>query len=162
MTISLNLSTSSIANNIYAVSALRCLTNGDDSRPSLLTRDQQPALILLIKDAFAFMVMKIINYVENCNLNNETATAPPQHNEPKDVILSVDLRVSNDVTSSIAGAMRIALEHAIANYALHICYINKDDDTSNYYLEIAKNEVTTLRQLLSTTQFRQVNIVSQY
>lgn len=161
MTISLNLSTSAIANEIYAVSALRCLTNGDESRPPILTRDQQPALLLLIKDAFAFMVMKIIDYVENCNLNNETATASQQQ-ENKDMILSVDVRMSDNITASIAGAMRIALEHAIANYALHICYFNKDDDTSNYYHEIARNEVASLRQLLSTASFRAINITPQY
>lgn len=161
MTISLNLSTSAIANEIYAVSALRCLTNGDESRPPILTRDQQPALLLLIKDAFAFMVMKIIDYVENCNLNNETATASQQQ-ENKDMILSVDVRMSDNITASIAGAMRIALEHAIANYALHICYTNKDDDTSNYYHEIARNEVASLRQLLSTASFRAINITPQY
>ena len=161
MTISLNLSTSAIANEIYAVSALRCLTNGDESRPPILTRDQQPALLLLIKDAFEFMVMKIIDYVENCNLNNETATASQQQ-ENKDMILSVDVRMGDNITASIAGAMRIALEHAIANYALHICYINKDDDTSNYYHEIARNEVASLRQLLSTASFRAINITPQY
>ena len=162
MTISLNLSTSAIANEIYAVSALRCLTTGDESRPPILTRDQLPALRLLIKDAFAFMIMKIIDYVENCNLNNETATNPQQSNKNDDMILSVDVLVSNDVTASIAGAMRVALEHAIANYTLHICYINKDDDTSNHYLVIAKNDVATLRQLLSSSHFRNVNIVPQY
>ncbi len=162
MTISLNLSTSAIANEIYAVSALRCLTTGDESRPPILTRDQLPALRLLIKDAFAFMIMKIINYVANCNLNNETATSSHQNIENEDMILSVDVLASNDVTASIAGAMRVALEHAIANYTLHICYINKDDDTSNHYLNIAKNNVATLRQLLSTSQFGSINIAPHY
>lgn len=160
MTISLNLSTKAIASEIYAVSALRCLTTGDESRPPILTRDQLPALLLLIKDAFAFMVMTFIDYVENCNLNNETASQ--QNNENEDMILSVDVRINDNVTASIAGAMRVALEHAIANYALHICYINKDDETSSYYHEIAKNDVATLRQLLSATQFKQINIKPHY
>ncbi len=162
MTISLNLSTTAIANEIYAVSALRCLTTGDDSRPAILTRDHLPALRLLIKDAFAFVIMKIINYVEDCNLNNETATNPQQNNQNDDEVLSVDVLVSNDVTATIAGTMRVALEHAIANYALHICYINNNDDTSNHYLDVAKNGIASLRQLLSTTHFRNVNIEPQY
>ena len=53
-TISFNLSTAAILQEIYAAAALRSLDNNIEI-PQLLTRDHQGALRLLIKDAFAFL-----------------------------------------------------------------------------------------------------------
>ena len=158
-TISLNLSTTAIMNEILALSALRCLTNGDESRPPILTRDRAPALKLLIRDAFAFVVMKIIPYVETCNLN-DISSSPSNSNE--DDLLSIDLKMNSDVTSTITKTMSVTLNNCIAAYALHICYIGHDNTTSEQYLRIANVEVATLQQLLSTTSFQTVNISPSY
>lgn len=156
-TISLNLSTEAIMNEILAISALRCLSNSDESRPPILTRDRAPALKLLIKDAFAFVVMKIISYVEKCNLNDLSASPTDD-----DEILSVDLCVNNDVSSTITNAMRVTLNNCIAAYALHICYIGHDNTTSEQHLRIANAEIAALQQLLSTTSFHTVRISPSY
>lgn len=143
---------------IYALSALRCLSNGDESRPPILTRDRAPALKLLIRDTFAFIVMKIIRYVENCNINDVSQLT----NDVDDEILSVDLKVCSDVTDTATKAMRQALNHCISAYALYICYIGHDDTTSKQYEHIANEEIMTLLQLLSITSFRGVNISPRY
>lgn len=158
MIISLNISTTAIMQEIYAISALRCLNQGGTQRPAILTRDQGPALALLIKDAFAFVVMKIIPYVERC---------PPfepstDDNQSSTEILSIDLRLPQGVTSSVTSAMSVALQHAIANYALHICYINHNSKDSSHYLDIANSEVNTLLQLLTADVYTPVTITPQY
>ena len=158
MIISLNISTTAIMQEIYAISALRCLNQGGTQRPAILTRDQGPALALLIKDAFAFVVMKIIPYVERC---------PPfepstDDNQSSTEILSIDLRLPQGVTSSVTSAMSVALQHAIANYALHICYTHDDEDASSLYLKIADSEIESLKYLLSNPLYSTINILPQY
>ena len=105
-TISLNLSTNAMMQEIYATSALRCLNTGAKSRPAILTSDQRSALALLIKDAFAFVILKVIPYVEHCNLLETTEQLKPEEDE----ILSVDFRMPQGVSSSVVTAMRVALQ----------------------------------------------------
>ncbi len=158
MTISLNLSTAAIMQEIYATSALRCLNQGGAPRPAILTRDQGAALALLIKDAFAFIVMKIIPHVERCPTFDQSAG----DDHSSDEILSIDLRLPRGVTASVTSAMCVALQHAIANYALHICYTQHNSKDSSHYLNIANTEVETLLQLLSTSNYTPVAIIPHY
>ena len=163
MTISFNFSTRAIMSEIYAASALRSLSNGSDyTIPPVLTRHDAPTLQRLVKDAFAFVVMKFIAHVEACNLNNETNEECKDVNNSDDMILSVDLRVSHDLSVSLAGTMRVAIEHAIAAYTLHIAYIGHDDDASKTYLSIANEEVQHLRQTMSSSRFNAPRITSHY
>lgn len=132
---------------IYALSALRALNHSATSRPVILTRDRQSTLSLLVRDAFAFTVMKIIPHVSQCNLKDLTDSATTNASGDE-LLMSVDLRVSN-LTASVATILRVTMQHAIAAYALHVCYISHDDDTSKYYHNIANNEIEALRQQLS-------------
>lgn len=157
-TVSLNLSTEAIMSEIYALSALRCLSNGDESRPPILTRDRAPALKILIRDAFAFIVLKIIRYVERCNINEVSQSTT----DADDEMLSVDLKVCSDVTDTAAKSMQQSLNHCISAYALHICYMGHDNATSEQYEHIANAEVAVLQQLLSLTSYREVNISPRY
>lgn len=148
-TISLNLSTSAILQNIYASSALYCLNNGDsDTLPPILSRDHQPALLRLVKDAFAFVTLRFIAHVEACNLNDETAVGNPD-DPTKDMILTIDLRAGDDTPNSVAAALRVSLEHAIAAYALHIAFINNDDTASSTHLSTANSHTGQIARLLS-------------
>ena len=159
--ISFNLSTAAIMQEIYAISALRSMKNNVNT-PPILTRDQQGALRKLIKDAFAFIVMKFISHVEGCNLNNENENGVVDDSDSEDMILSVDVRLCDDITNSITGVMRIILEHSIAAYALHICYIGHDDYSSKHYGEIAQTEMAQFKQLLVTNQFNTMSITPHY
>lgn len=149
-TISLNLSTKAILQNIYASSALYCLNNGDsDTLPPILTRDHQPALLRLIKDAFAFVTLRFIAHVEACNLNDETATGNAT-DPTDDMILTIDLRAGDDTPNGVAAALRVSLEHAIAAYALHIAFINHDDTASSTHLSTANNHTRQITHLLAS------------
>lgn len=163
MTISFNFSTQAIMKEIYAASALRCITNDPSYRvPPVLTRQSAPALQRLVKDAFAFVVMKFIAHVEACNLNGETASECNDANNGGDMILSVDLRVPAGISTTVMGSMRVAVEHAIAAYSLHIAYIGHDDHASMQYSQIANDEVAHLLQSLSMQHFNSPTITPQY
>lgn len=155
MVISFNISAHAVMQEIYAASALRTLSNAPSYRvPPILTRHNAPALLRLVKDAFAFVVMKFIAYVEACNLNDESSTVSNVQNLSEDMILTLDLRMCSGTTAAMAGAMRVAIEHAIAAYALHIAYIGHDDSTSTHYLSIANENIQELKQ----TIMQQTNI----
>ena len=164
MTMSFNLSAHAIMQEIYAASALRCIDSGKNAKslPPILSRDNSAALLLLVKDAFAFVVMKFIAHVEACNLNDETPSYSNDTNNSDEMILSVDIRMGSYIPASVAGAMRVALEHAIAAYALHISYIGHDDETSHAYLSIANDEVESFRQSISMRQFNTPTITPRY
>lgn len=149
MVISFNISAHAVMQEIYAASALRTLSNDPSYRvPPILTRHNAPALLRLVKDAFAFVVMKFIAYVEACNLNDESSTVSNVQNLSEDMILTLDLRMCSGTTAAMAGAMRVAIEHAIAAYALHIAYIGHDDSTSTHYLSIANENIQELKQTI--------------
>lgn len=160
-TISFNLSTAAILQEIYAAAALRSLDNNIEI-PQLLTRDHQGALRLLIKDAFAFIVMKFIAHVESCNINDESEKGVADTSDSEEMILTLDLRMCDNITGNITGAFRIMLEHVIAAYALHICYIGKDNKTSEEYQTIAQNEIESMKLLLSSTSLGLMNITPHY
>lgn len=157
--ISFNLSTNAIMQVIYAASALRSLSNDDGSSlPPTLTPDHREALKLLIKDSFAFVVMRLVAHVDFCNLNDDTTALSPED----DIILQLDLHVSEDVTSNIATIMRTHLEHAIAAYSLHVCFMGHDDSTSDKYNEMATAEVAEVTRLLSYSRFNNQRITPHY
>ena len=152
--ISFNISAHAIMHEIYAVSALRSLSNDSSPVPPILTRHNAPALLRLIKDAFAFVVMKFIAHVESCNLNDESPSVCNDQNNSEEMILTVDMRVCSGTSAAVAGAMRVAIEHAVSAYALHIAYIGHDDKASDHYLSLANENIQELKQ----TIMRQTNI----
>lgn len=155
MVISFNISAHAVMQEIYAASALRSLSfNSSSPVPPILTRHNAPALLRLVKDAFAFVVMKFITHVEACNLNDESPSQSNDQNLTEDMILTVDIRVCSGTTAAVAGAMRVAIEHAVSAYALHIAYIGHDDKASDHYLSLANENIQELKQ----TIMRQTNI----
>ena len=154
--ISFNISAHAIMHEIYAVSALRSLSNDSSPVPPILTRHNAPALLRLIKDAFAFVVMKFIAHVESCNLNDESPSVCNDQNNSEEMILTVDMRVCSGTSAAVAGAMRVAIEHAVSAYAMHIAYIGHDENASAHYLSIANDNIQELKQ----TIMQQTNIPS--
>lgn len=146
---SLNLSTEAILRNIYSASALYSINKGGNTQlPPILTRDNEPSLRLLVKDAFAFVTLKFVAYVESCNINGETEMGSVDDSSGGEMILQVDLRVGDDTPSPVATVLRVALERAIAAYSLHICFLGHDEDTSGSYLAIANEQSQKISQLL--------------
>lgn len=156
--ISLNLSTTAIVQEIYAASALRCLQNIDNiHRPTLLTRDQEPALRLLIKDSFAHIILRLLPHIAACNLNNEDHNGEPD-NITDDVILSADIHVPACFPSSATGTLRHAIEHAIAMDALHLCYMGHNDTLSKRHASLTDAAIKNIEQLLSINGYNKAKI----
>lgn len=150
-TISLNLSTTAIMQEIYAASALRCVLNSSSNRNSpLLTRDRSDALRIVVKDAFAHVITRIIAHVESSNLNGETATNPAD-NQPKDdteIVLQVNIRTPENFSDGQAGTLRHYMEHAIAMYAMHLCYMGHDETLSRHHERLASDSISFITKML--------------
>ena len=156
--ISLNLSTSAIITEIYAASALRCLQNLDNGkRPPLLTRDQEPALRLLVKDSFAHIVLRLLPHVAECNLNNENNS-----DSNGDIILSVSLNIPACFPSSAIDTLRHATEHAIAMDAMHLCYMGHNDNLSRRHATLAEDAIRDIIQLLSGSDHSRATIAMNW
>lgn len=156
--ISLNLSTTAIITEIYAASALRCLQNLDNGkRPPLLTRDQEPALRLLVKDAFAHIVLRLLPHIAECNLNDDN-----NENCNEDVILSVTINTPACFPSSATGTLRHAIEHAIAMDAMHLCYMGHNDNLSRRHASLAQDAIRNITQLLSVSDHSRAKIAMNW
>lgn len=156
--ISLNLSTTAIITEIYAASALRCLQNLDNGkRPPLLTRDQEPALRLLVKDAFAHIVLRLLPHIAECNLNDDN-----NENCNEDVILSVTINTPACFPLSATGTLRHAIEHAIAMDAMHLCYMGHNDNLSRRHASLAEDAIRNITQLLSVSDHSRAKIAMNW
>ncbi len=160
--ISLNLSTTAIIQEIYAASALRCLQNLDNGkRPPLLTRDQEPALRLLVKDSFAHILLRLLPHVATCNLNDENNNATTC-NGSEDIILSVEIHVPACFPTSAVGTLRHAIEHAIAMDAMHLCYMGHNDNLSQRHASLTNDAIKNIEQLLSVSDHHNAKIVMNW
>lgn len=158
--ISLNLSTTAIITEIYAASALRCLQNLDNGkRPPLLTRDQEPALRLLVKDSFAHIILRLLPHVASCNLNGEDNNGS---NDSEDIILSADFHVPACFPASATGTLRHAIEHAIAMDAMHLCYMGHNDTLSRRHASLAEDALKNIIQLLSVSDHSRAKIAMNW
>lgn len=153
-TISLNLSTTAIMQEIYAASALRCcLNNSTAGNCPLLTHDRSDALRIVVKDAFAHVITQIMPHVESSNLNGETATAPdgsPSDND-EETVLQADVRTPDNFSAGQAGTLRHYMEHAIAMYAMHLCYMGHDETLSRHHERLATESVSAIGGMLRAT-----------
>lgn len=150
-TISLNLSTTAIMQEIYAASALRCILNNSRDRNSpLLTRDRSDALRIVVKDAFAHVITRLITHVESCNLNGETATASAnvQPEDDSEIVLQVNVRTPENFSDGQAGTLRHYMEHAIAMYAMHLCYMGHNETLSRHHERLASESVSAIGGML--------------
>lgn len=120
------LSTDVIADTIHALAALQILSEPDDSDtpPSpLLDPERRGQLLLMIRNAFADLVLQLIPYVEDADLDAETPSAPPPHQEPQgdddDPLMKIALRtppqsVMSRYGDNFHGILRRRLETAVA------------------------------------------------
>ncbi len=107
--LNLNISVSETLKQVYASSALRCYVNSNHNvKPALLPPDRKPALHLLVRDAFSFVIVDMLPNVSSTSMTIDD----------KDEILSVTL----DVSVKKGEGMIIAklVESAIAFYTLHL------------------------------------------
>ncbi len=125
MTISL--STDVILDTVHATAALETVTaETEDVRllfEPLLSRSARGPVMLMVKNAFAEMLLEILPAVKWCNLDNETGMDGPGHEDGESALL-LEFEVADDMLpEGSGGVVRRNLENAvgmrvIANHAL--------------------------------------------
>lgn len=163
-TISLNLSSDAIMREVYAISALHSLQNINNNKTScpILNRDRQPALRLVVKDAFAFIILKTVPHLTGCNLNNETSTGVADESPDADCIMSIDLSLPDGFPDTAIGSLRHAIENAIAMYTLHLCYLNYDDTLSRRHENLANETIAGISNLIASSRASTPRIIPHY
>lgn len=111
-TITLQLSYDEIAKEIHAASALRSyFSRIDEQLPPMLLSNHDKALAPIIADACALIALRLADNLADVTLDNEEYA--------EFVVMPRNI--------SAATALRRALEHAVAAYALHLCFAGVDN-----------------------------------
>ena len=95
-----SLSTAVITDTIHALAAFESLSAADEStrlllRP-LLDRERTGLLRLMVKNAFAGIILHLLPYVDDAELDNELPAVDLGHQssaEEADTLLGIDLRL---------------------------------------------------------------------
>lgn len=150
----LSFSIEAVSREIYAASALRYFQNcSSGACPPMLTRDRREALRLLIKDAFANIMLRLLPHIASTNLSTLAET---------DDILTVEVNFPAGFASERAEVVRQAVEHAIAMDAMHLCYMGHDDELSMRHAELSAQSVARVKELLRAYPSDLVAIVSHW
>lgn len=117
-----SLSTNVILDSLHARAAFAAfVTNeGEEIDTTVLDPCNRGLLRLMIKNAFADIVVRLLPLATECNLDGEDALTDPGHQERddgSDVILSVEID-HNGLTSAVGAATRRHLENAVAMLTL--------------------------------------------
>lgn len=111
-----SLSTSRITATVHALAALEMLTATDSTRlllSPLLDRERPEALVQLILDSFASMLLEILPYVESSCLDTASAAFPEL---PE--LLRLDLRLPSGQGSGASAVILRSLEQAVTSGVL--------------------------------------------
>lgn len=116
-----SLSTAVITDTIHALAAFESLSAADEStrlllRP-LLDRERTGLLRLMVKNAFAGIILHLLPYVDDAELDNELPAVDPGHQsvaEEADTLLGIDLRLPAGVSGQLGSLLRRNLELAVA------------------------------------------------
>lgn len=157
-----SLSTNVIVDTIHAIAALetlrgRCGNDASALRP-LLDRERSGPLRLLVKNAFAETVMRLLPYVTDTCLDNEKPDAAPGHQEVDaggDILLQIELRIPEGFHASGASSLRRNLEFAVSSHVIETvltgsCDANSDSRTADIYAQRYHETVSYIITLLRT------------
>ncbi len=120
-----SLSTAVITDTIHALAAFESLSAADKStrlllRP-LLDRERTGLLRLMVKNAFAGIILHLLPYVDDAELDNELPAVDPGHQssaEEADTLLGIDLRLPAGVSGQLGVACRV-LADSVASSSTH-------------------------------------------
>lgn len=149
--ISLNIT--SITDEIFALTALRNAVVGGSEEtvatPAILTRDNLPALRVLVRSAFAAIVGQLLSYICESSLDDGNPVADAPYNPDQPVNLCLDFGIYTDSLS--AGALMVLkryLEHLIALTVLQRIYLPLDSAIAATHASEAASLITAIRNLL--------------
>ncbi|WP_297066841.1 hypothetical protein [uncultured Duncaniella sp.] len=123
----ISLSTTVITDTVHALAALESLSAADDTartllRP-LLDRERTGILRLMVKNAFAEIILHLLPYVDGAELDNELPAVNPGHQaagDEADTLLGIDLRLPAGVSATLGPLLRRNLELAVTYRVLAV------------------------------------------
>lgn len=124
-----SLSASVIADTIHALAAMELLRSDPESDLSallspLIDPERRPQLMLMVRNAFAELMIDLLPFVDNASLDAEDAVCNAAGQSSADVsdpLMQVDLRTPSGLTSSFHGLLRRKLELSVVYGVLSAC-----------------------------------------
>lgn len=124
--ISLNIK--SVTDEIFALTALRSVVGtASDQPPQVLTRDHLPALRVMVRSAFATLVIRLHPYVGDSSVEEDNPVAERPFDDRQPVTLAINL--AHHVSDLPAGQLLVLkryLEHLLALLTLEQVYLPLD------------------------------------
>lgn len=118
----IELNINNITDEIFALSALRAYQFPDGEMPSVLSRDQLPALRILIRNAFSRMVADLMPYVSDVATDETNLAAQQPYNSRESIPLKIDFgSYTSFLNSGSLLILRRRLEHLLALQTLASC-----------------------------------------
>lgn len=115
-----SLSTAVITDTIHALAALEALSATDGETrlllAPLLDRERPGPLRLMVKNAFAEIILRLLPYVGDVELDGESPDSLPGHQsatDGSDILLKVSLKIPAGAAPSLSSAVRRNLELAV-------------------------------------------------
>lgn len=148
--ISLNIK--SVTDEIFALTALRgsVTTTPTDRLPPVLTRDDLPALRVMIRSAFATLVTRLLPYIPDARVDEGNPVAPRPYDDQQPVTLAIDLgERATKLTAGAMMALKRHLEHILALTVLEKAYLPLDTAISAEHASEAAKLLTSVTTLLA-------------
>lgn len=125
-----SLSTNVITDTAHAIAAMQSLSGGEEGRVlfgPILEPGRQGLLRLLVKNAFAEVIVALLPFITDCNLDDEDEASGVAHQEAdddSDALLQFELSAPGKLSSGAHSGIRRALEQSIAYKALQLWAIS--------------------------------------
>lgn len=148
--ISLNIK--SVTDEIFALTALRSSVTSTptDRYPPVLTRDNLPALRVMIRSAFATLVTRLLPYIPDAQVDEGNPAAPRPYDDKQPVTLGLDPgERASALTAGAMMALKRHLEHILALTVLEKAYLPLDSAISAEHASEAAKLLTTVTTLLA-------------
>lgn len=119
--ISLNITT--ITDEIFALTALQRTVSGGDEAPAALSRDNLPALRVMVRAAFVSLAAQLSPYVVDTHIDEGNPAAERPYNLSESVALNIDFGdFVADLSTNELLLLRRQLEHILALLTLARLY----------------------------------------
>lgn len=147
----ITLSITSVTDEIFALTALRTVVCPDQAAPpGILTRDQLPALRIMVRQAFATMVTRLLPYITDSSVDPDNPPAQRPYNTNQPVEMAIDF--GTNTTHLTAGSMLVLrryLEHILALDILERVYLPVDSAVASQQSDEASRLLATVEEMLT-------------
>lgn len=119
----INLNIKNIIDELFALTALRARQFPGAEIPHILSRDQLPALRILVRSAFSQMVARLISFVADAATDEDNPDPQQPFNPKESVTLMIDFgSYTASLSSGSLLVLRRQLEHLLALLTLSAVY----------------------------------------